>query len=58
MGNFITGVNGVALAANAVGCATPTSQDLIRQVVVDNVVDTQRRRRDKVPATFTSVTVI
>jgi hypothetical protein len=55
---FIGHCNGHALAANAVGCATATTQDIITSVRVDNVYDTQRRRRDKVTATSTGTTII
>lgn len=57
---FLTAVNGSSLAGNTVSCSvqsnvtsTPTLLP-IRRVTIDNVVDTQRRRRDKIVATVTA----
>jgi hypothetical protein len=55
---FITNVNSIALAANAVGCAVMPTGDIVTRVVVDNVFDTQRRRRNKIGPTFTAVTLV
>lgn len=57
-GNFINSVNGITLAANAVGCAVMPTGDIVTQILVDNVFDTQRRRRNKIGPTHTAVTVI
>lgn len=58
LGTMLDSLNGIALGSNAVGLSTRTSQDLINRVTVDNVVDTQRRRRDQIAPSATGITVI
>jgi hypothetical protein len=55
---FINSVNGHAVGGNAVGCGSPTTGDLFTTLQVNDQVDTQRRRTDKVGSAVVAVATV
>lgn len=58
MAALINSINGHAVGGNAVGCGSPSTGDIFTQLSVNDQVDTQRRRTDKVGSTTVAVAAL
>ena len=64
LASFLTAVNGASMGPNSVTASVQSNVGSsptllpIKRVTIDNVVDTQRRRRDKIVATVTAAATV